>query len=506
MAFRLTKRLLFNMSKISEEYNIVQEGQAKILFPKKEDVFYNPVQQFNRDLSVTAIRAWSELYGNSSINKKRKHDEEEPSKIRPYITILEALSATGLRAIRYAKEIPNVKHIVANDFLEEAVKSIERNIEYNEVGDVLKANKGDANAFMYQSKSENKLFNVIDLDPYGTASPFIDAAIQSIHNEGLLLVTCTDLAVLAGGGYPEKCFALYGGNPLVNHDSCHEGALRLVLNMIQSTAAKYKKTIEPLLCLSIDFYVRLFIKVKTSPIEVKKLSSKTSIEYICSGCGSIQDQPLGKVTARDNGSLKYGLAQGSIQSSLNCKYCGFVQHVAGPMYNGPLHNKEFVSKILDINKSILDEETYKTKKRIEGMLTVALNELDSQFYFNPQKLSSVLKCQAPSTKVVTAGLGNLGYEASLTHCAPSSIKTNANWDIIWSIFKEYIKQKAPNDISKLNPNTAGYKILTNEALKPIEVSFEPNQLSGKIEKLRKLKITRFQENPTKNWGPKAKPQ
>jgi tRNA (guanine26-N2/guanine27-N2)-dimethyltransferase len=161
---------------------------------------------------------------------------------------------------------------------------------------------------------------------------------------------------------------------------------------------------------------------------------------------------------------------------------------------------------LDINNNQLDDETYKTRKRIEGMLTLAVNEVDAPFYFKPEKVSSVLKCQVPPLKVITAGLGHLGFDASLTHCTPSAIKTNADWDTIWALFKEYIKQKAPNDINKLGQNTAGYKILTNENLKPLEVSFESNQLSGKIEKLRRLKITRFQENPTKNWGPKAKPQ
>lgn len=28
----------------------IQEGKAKILFPNSNEVFYNPVQEFNRDL------------------------------------------------------------------------------------------------------------------------------------------------------------------------------------------------------------------------------------------------------------------------------------------------------------------------------------------------------------------------------------------------------------------------------------------------------------------------
>lgn len=59
-------------------------------------------------------------------------------------TILEALSATGLRSIRYAKEIEAIKTIVANDLLEDAVEAITTNVKYNEVDQIVKPNQGDA--------------------------------------------------------------------------------------------------------------------------------------------------------------------------------------------------------------------------------------------------------------------------------------------------------------------------------------------------------------------------
>ena len=49
-----------------------------------------------------------------------------------------------------------------------------------------------------------------------------------------------------------------------------EKALRLVLQTISSVASRYGRYIEPLLSLSIDFYVRIFIRVQTSAMEVKK--------------------------------------------------------------------------------------------------------------------------------------------------------------------------------------------------------------------------------------------
>lgn len=537
------------------QFKIVQEGGAKILFPNKETVFYNPIQQFNRDLSVTCIKAWDEIYqeearerreakknqansknqgkkralaetsenstDSSDALKKRKLNEDESNAVsvsgpvvKPYIKILEALSATGLRAIRYAKEIPNAKMITANDLLPDAVESIKRNINYNGVQDKVVANLDDANVLMYRNKSTNTKYHVIDLDPYGTVTPFVDASMQCIEDGGLMLVTCTDLSVLAGNGYPEKCFALYGGVNMAGHDATHESALRLVLNLLGQSAAKYKKTIEPLLSLSIDFYVRVFIRVKTSPIEVKNLQSNTMVGYMCSGCGAYHTQPLGRQqerqTKKGNKFTKFSLAQGP-PVDRHCSYCGSVHHIVGPMYGGPLHNRDFIERVLRINKEDHKDDVYGTRKRIEGMLTLAKNEITAPFYFTPNSVSSILKFQVPPLKSVVAGLGSLGYQCSLTHAKASSLKTDASWDAIWYVMKKYCLEHENVDVEKMNKNGNGYKIMTNENIgKNAEwdekISFEPNEHSGKFEKLRKLKIVRYQENPTRNWGPKARPQ
>lgn len=184
-------------------------------------------------------------------------------------TILEALSATGLRSIRYAKEIPNVRSILANDLEPDAVESIRRNVKFNQVPEgLIQPNLGDAMNVLYGHRGEWKRFDVIDLDPYGSASIFLDGAIQAIEDGGLLCITCTDLAILAGSSYTEACFAKYGG-AAIKADFCHEMALRLVIHALNMSASRYKRHIVPVMSCSIDFYVRIFIRVFTSPKEVK---------------------------------------------------------------------------------------------------------------------------------------------------------------------------------------------------------------------------------------------
>lgn len=40
-------------------------------------------------------------------------------------------------------------------------------------------------ALMYNHRAESARVDVVDLDPYGTAAPFIDAAVQSVNDGGV---------------------------------------------------------------------------------------------------------------------------------------------------------------------------------------------------------------------------------------------------------------------------------------------------------------------------------
>ena len=39
-------------------------------------------------------------------------------------------------------------------------------------------------SLMYNYREEKNRVDVVDLDPYGTAAPFIDAAVQCVKDEG----------------------------------------------------------------------------------------------------------------------------------------------------------------------------------------------------------------------------------------------------------------------------------------------------------------------------------
>eukprot|EP00039_Didymoeca_costata_P011498 m.161902 g.161902 ORF g.161902 m.161902 type:complete len:425 (+) comp15193_c0_seq4:27-1301(+) len=299
-----------------DDFIKVKEGSATILFPNSNEVFYNPVQELNRDLTVAVLNQFSKKYREEQEEKKKKQEakrlkreaaqgvkntdkSQETDKKVPGLRILEALSASGLRSVRYWKEVEGIDQILANDFSAAAVENIKRNLEYNGIDPSSEVipNQGDAAMYMHMHHASNEEvpFNVVDLDPYGSAAPFLDSAVQCVADSGLLCVTCTDMAVLAGN-HAEACYAKYGCIPL-KAKYCHEAALRIILASIATHAARYKRYIVPIISCSIDFYIRVFVRVYTSAAEVKKTSSKMGMVYHCMGCGAFNIQVLLRIVS-----------------------------------------------------------------------------------------------------------------------------------------------------------------------------------------------------------------
>lgn len=479
----LTLKIRKLFREMAKNLAAITEGKATILVPKNE-VFYNPIQQLNRDFSVAAIQAWASL-------SQRSRDE-------PWIKGMDALAATGLRACRYATEVPQVKTVIANDLIGEAVKAIARNAEHNGVSDRVTAKKGEASDTMYSVRGHPLHF--IDLDPYGGAAPFADAAVQSVTDGGLLLVTCTDLGVLAGAGYPEKCLAAYGGLTTKN-DAVHESALRLVLYMLCQTAARYGRSIEPLMCISVDYYVRCFVRIRNSPISVKHNMDKEMIVWCCSGCSATHLQPMGIVKANPEGhkhAHKFAYAKGPVVGP-QCSYCQSPHHLAGPMWAGDLHNLDFVNEMINIVCGF-DQSVYETKPRMEGILALVKQELTgTPFYVNPNSMASIVRSPVPSMKKFLNAIFNGGYKASLTHAKAGCIKTDAPPAFLWDILRAWAKENRSNrDL----PDSPGARILAQP--QGAEISFADAEAAAEVENFRKSKIVRFPMNPRKDWGPMAK--
>lgn len=331
-----------------------------MMYPQTENsVFYNPVQVQNPDLSILMIsmyaqrnieRKWEtakkkevrrqlvEENGDpknegSKEERRRKNaelDKEIEERVKKEkqgvdfvkltresgfnsadganggagesngVTILEALAASGLRSLRYWKEIPGVRTIVVNDLDPVAIELARENVIRNGMENSLakmahesissSANEkdeqkqrtpgitlqvGDATHELYMSRlppflqpsqqnpsqlQQKPQYDVIDLDPYGSASPFLDGAVQAVKSGGLLAITCTDMAAL-GGSHPETCYGRYAAFPIQRSGYLQELALRMLLYQISVVAGRYGRSIRPVLSVGMAFYCRVFVEV-----------------------------------------------------------------------------------------------------------------------------------------------------------------------------------------------------------------------------------------------------
>lgn len=146
------------------------------------------------------------------------------------------------------------------------------------------------------------------------------------------------------------------------------------------------------------------------------------------------------------------------------------------------------------------------------------------FFFIPSMLAKIIHCVTPHENALRGALRHLGYRVTRSHTKGGSIKTDAPWDVIWEIMREWARQKCPPKEGAIKKNTAGWYIMgldkqessnqesnpenatsgidankkdTSTEKKKIEVVFDEKLGMEKDTK----KIVRYQVNPRENWGP-----
>ncbi|MEN4006367.1 MAG: tRNA (guanine(10)-N(2))-dimethyltransferase [Methanobacteriaceae archaeon] len=377
------------------DIKIIHEGLVKIKTPEfdrissKTPVFYNPVMELNRDLSILAIKTYQEELGRE-------------------ISICDSFGGSGIRGVRYAKEIDTVKNVVISDINPIAVQFTEENIELNRLSNV-EVFKEDANILLRKCRGK---FDVVDIDPFGTPSPFIESAGISLKAGGMLCATATDTSALCGT-YKEPCIRKYGAMP-IKTEYCHELGIRILAGFISRTLSKFKKCIEVKFAHSSEHYMRIYAVVhKGAKITDESLKN---IGYIlhCHNC-------LNRMIVR-------GITP---QISRACPVCGGKFKTAGPLWCGAILEEDFIEGMRDNLKNTKINQENKALK----LINFAHGESNAPAtYYDLHEISRNLKISAPRLMDVLNSLKENGYFASRTHFKPTGIKTSAPVDEIKKIF------------------------------------------------------------------------
>ena len=384
------------------EIKTIQEGLVTIKTPEfdkissKAPVFYNPVMELNRDLSILAIKTYQEKLGKN-------------------ISVCDSFGGSGIRGVRYAKEIETVENVVITDINPLAVQYAQENIELNGLDNV-KVYKEDANIMLRKCRGK---FDVVDIDPFGTPSPFIESAGISLKAGGMLCATATDTSALCGT-YKEPCIRKYGSMPLKT-EYCHENGIRILAGFIARTLSKFKKCIEIKFAHSSEHYMRIYATVqKGAKITDESLKN---IGYIlhCSSC--LNRMIIKGITPK---------------MDMDCPVCGKKFKTAGPLWCGDIADTDFINGMIEnVEKTRINQGNKALK-----LLNFAYEESNAPpTFYDLHEISRNLKISAPKQNDVLEILKEQGYFASRTHFKPTGIKTDAPVDKIKEIFLEFNKKE-----------------------------------------------------------------
>ncbi|MDR1690906.1 MAG: tRNA (guanine(10)-N(2))-dimethyltransferase [Candidatus Methanoplasma sp.] len=356
----------------------IKEGQTRILVPESHsvhgpgtrtsDVFFNRQMAFGRDVSVMFLRGLD----------------------RDSMSIFDAMSATGSRAVRIANEVKNT-HVTANDVDPKAIPYIEQNIALNSLSNCVHSNK-DLHILLSEQS-----FDYVDLDPFGSPVPFIQSAIRGCKKKGIIAITATDTAPLAGAQVG-KCRRRYQSEPIRGY-MCHEGGLRILMCTIAKELAKFDRGMRPLLSFYADHYFRTYVQV-----EEGANATDRSLEQL--------------------GFMHYDTK--TLERSTSKHYDA--EHNKGPFWLGPLHDKALLGRM---NARDLEDE-----RRCVKMLELWRNELDEEvFLYDVSELSSFTKMSPPKLEDLLEALNQVG-RAAPTHMSPTSFKTDIETKDVVSIYSE----------------------------------------------------------------------
>ncbi len=194
---------------------------------KAKGVFYNPAMRLSRDLHV----AFAKQFDFSGI-------------------MLDGLAASGIRGIRLNLEAG--VNIEFCDSSRMATETIAWNLEMNGI-----------KSKIYNERVEDLLqdrkYDWIDIDPFGTPAPYLEAALKGLNDGGILGVAATDTAVLCGAK-PSICKKRYGSVSM-RRVAAKEMGVRILLSRIHNIASGMDKGIEPLLCYSEGHHLRVFVRL-----------------------------------------------------------------------------------------------------------------------------------------------------------------------------------------------------------------------------------------------------
>jgi len=382
---------------------VVREGQVKVIVPRleafkkerweyapsKAPVFYNPLMEMNRDVAVLSLQAYQGFIGR-------------------HLKVSEPLAGCGVRGVRFAVEVSGVKEVHINDLNPLAYQMMVKNVELNKVEDRVRVHNLDANLFLSKYAAPNERFDFIDVDPFGSPSPFLDSSVRALKDEGLLALTATDMAPLCGV-HPKASIRKYGGKSL-RTEYCHEIAVRLVICSLVFAASKHEMGVKPLLAYAMDHYSRVYAVLNHGAKKADESISKVGFILHCFNCFHRE--------------VREGIVP---PIDLRCDECGSKLEAAGPLWIGNIFDKRFLLSLFEE----LERRELRNKRRLFRTINLMIDESDGPpTYYRIDKICDKYNWKMPSLSDVIDELKSHGFKATHTHFHNNGLRTDAPASIV----------------------------------------------------------------------------
>ena len=368
----------------------ITEGSTKLLVPKeslsektppKEPAFFNPRARISRDFSIIAYSAFLKNFKGPKI-------------------FLDSLAGIGARSIRVANEIKSVEKVIVNDVNQQALE-IGKNIA--KLNQVTKCDfsENEACRFLSLHSTRDGRGAIVDVDPFGSPSRYLDCAMRATFHGGLLSVTATDMTVLHGI-FPEACQRKYYGTPIRTIYG-NEIALRLILGCMNMVAGRMDIMISPLFVQHNMHYYKAYVKI------LVRTNTKNCMGYIlhCDNCG--------------NRKVVHDIEH-------TCNICNSKAKLAGPLWTEGLHDKNFVDSMISEEKNLT----------VDKSCRVVLEKCQEEIgmpptYFTLDEIGHRKQSAPPSLAKIIEKIKEVGKRATRTSMNPTGFKTDATIDEILSL-------------------------------------------------------------------------
>ena len=354
--------------------------------PPKNPAFFNPNAKWNRDISILAYK----IQASSKNNR----------------TFADSICGVGARGLRTAVEVPKIDTIYLNDLNPIAIDLAKESAKLNQVQDKCIFDTNDVCKFLNFQERDFRKFDIVDLDPFGSPSPYVDCVLRSVSNRGLISITATDTAVLCGV-YPNVCYRKYYGFPLRTEYS-NEIGIRILVSFIALNASRFDLSIVPYFCHSNLHYLRVYLKVIFGKLLANSILTKIGFLKHCQNC-------------------KHRKVEHLKEQNLVCEICGAKCNLAGPLWIDSLFDSEFVGAMLNElkNNEYYSSSTNDYNKMLKVMQTCD-KELAYPSYFETDTIASMAKKSSVSLDRVVSTLSCNGFTVSKTIMNDKGFKTNAS--------------------------------------------------------------------------------